>query len=150
MNINFISKINTNENKSIIWFFLIVGFILSIYYFVYYEVIQPYFVWDFQPAFADLIYFLSSSETFFELFFVLWMFLPYVIFSTVALKMKKEKVLLTSIGLIMVLVHIYLYYISYISTSVGSSITLFFIPVILIAFMFAIIGIKKLYLEFKK
>jgi len=141
MKINFISKINKSENKKIIWFLLSAGFILSIYDFVRYEIISPYFILDLPPSFADIPYIFSSGS----LFLFLWNFLPYTVFSIVAFKMKKEKVLLTIIGLIMVLIHIYLYYISYISTSVlGSSLTVLFTPIILMVSMFVLIGVEKL------
>jgi len=130
MSINFISKINKSENKKIIWFILIVGFLLSIY-----SIIDLFILFPSWVAFG-----LIGFST---IFYVLWSFLPYIVFTIIAFKTKGKRLLIIT-GLIVLLVDIYFHYIEYISTSVGSSLTLFFSPIILIVGIFVLIGIGKL------
>ena len=131
MKINFISKINKSENKKIIWSFLIAGFILSITSLIY-SIYIGYLI--------GLTFSLISP---YQIISILWFFLPYIIFSIIALR-TKEKITLITTGLIILLVNIYFNYISFISTSVGGSLTLFFTPIILIVLIFVLIGIGKL------
>ena len=136
MKINFVSniinKINGNKNKNIIWFFLVVGFILSIY-----NLILDPFILLFSP---------------FVIIFTLWLFLPYIIFSIIAFKIK-EKVLLIITGSIILLIDIYFHYVVLTGSSTAG-ILFVFTPIILIVLIFTLIGIGKLlkftYSKFKK